>query len=897
MEYSHLDDTEFPILRTAAPYALKNTFDYTRWVPNTKIHMVNVLWGGDYSNVVKFSDDATRDAWFDGIEDSYVVTLTSNARIVPDGTIKLPLPYDVAARYNYLYVDIPLATSQGALIQDETENGVRRWYFFVGDISYSAPNTTIVSVTPDVWTNFINGSRIQYMMLQRGHAPVANSDTDTYLANPIENNRYLLAPDVNFDDTSVVRDSTYVPFGNGDKWVCFASTCGYEAMFANIPGAMESGSGTGFTTPTFSDTSDWYGYQLQVNGFGFDQTTGYDSMKAYVDYYLAVAGNEPNGTCTFALPYDEYPGFMEDLHVRCPAFLRTIQALFVVDKAMLVIQTSGSFIGHTVYVVYGATGSVGNYQLSKSMFGYGSDFERFAKLYTYPYARLEVSDNSGKTAEVRIENTGSIGIQRFCSLAFPMLDCRVFLTGINGIGSQSYIWKRINGNEISMSADNGDWDKLMFDLNIPTYSLYMDGATAYKLDSYSTWQNDREQALANYHNSVRSANAAYTNGVASAANARAVAVNSANTALTNADASAATTQTNTNNAAQCAYDNVGLSMTANTANTSAADQYATVISNSEGVNSQTNTGLANRLSQQTTDQDNQTTAATTKVSGIGGMFASGFQGAASGGLLGAAAGVLAAGASWAAATDNATITIQANEAVLSATTSTNVSINSNNVTLASRNTQNQVLLRDAQTTNTNTCLDGQRSNNKSTANTNAANLYGTQTANASRTNSTAVSNADSTQSTSNANSTRSRQVSVLNAQESLIASQDASSAALSNASRRTPIKLTDSDANVNFWFGQNGVQFRLRTQSDSAIAQTAAQFARYGYALNQIWDVNASGLNLMRHFTYWKATDVWVDVRNVATSEVGDMLSDMFQNGVTVWSNPNEIGKVSVYDN
>ena len=146
MDFSHLDDTKFPNLETASPYALKNTFDYTRWVPNTKVHLVNVLWNSEYSNVVKFNDDAARDEWFDGISDSYTLTLTSNARIVPDGTIKLPLPYDVAARYNYLYIDIPLATSREQLIQNENDSGVRRWYFFVGDVYYSAPNTTIVTL-------------------------------------------------------------------------------------------------------------------------------------------------------------------------------------------------------------------------------------------------------------------------------------------------------------------------------------------------------------------------------------------------------------------------------------------------------------------------------------------------------------------------------------------------------------------------------------------------------------------------------------------------------------------------------------------------------------------------------------------------------------------------------
>jgi hypothetical protein len=74
-------------------------------------------------------------------------------------------------------------------------------------------------------------------------------------------------------------------------------------------------------------------------------------------------------------------------------------------------------------------------------------------------------------------------------------------------------------------------------------------------------------------------------------------------------------------------------------------------------------------------------------------------------------------------------------------------------------------------------------------------------------------------------------------------------------------------------------------------------FARYGYALNQNWDVANSGLKLMRHFTYWKCTDIWVDDRKSSNNVVQNFITKMFLQGVTVWNNPNEIGRVNIYDN
>ena len=94
-----------------------------------------------------------------------------------------------------------------------------------------------------------------------------------------------------------------------------------------------------------------------------------------------------------------------------------------------------------------------------------------------------------------------------------------------------------------------------------------------------------------------------------------------------------------------------------------------------------------------------------------------------------------------------------------------------------------------------------------------------------------------------------------------------------------------------------GVQIKVKTQSDSAIRQTGDIFARFGYTLNQIWDVAQSGLKLMNHFTYWKASEIWVDDTESSNNAVNNFIHRMFLNGVTVWNDPTEIGRVNVYDN
>lgn len=938
MDFSRLDDTKFPNLETASPYALKNTFDYTRWVPDTKIHMVNVLWNGDYSNVVKFDDDNARDKWFDSISDSYTLTLKSNARIVPDGTVKLPLPYDVAAKYNYLYVEIPIATSRERLIQNETTDGIRRWYFFVGDVSYSAPNTTIVSLTPDVWTNFICDTNINYMLLERGHAPVAATDTDTYLSNPVENNRYLLAPDVDYDDSNIVRNSKYVPFGSGDKYVCFASTVSASDLSSGATGYIKEGST--FTNPTYSDTSDWYGYQLQVNGYKFGDGKNYTDVKAPVTLGNNPDGMTPTGLEVFAVPASD-TSFLSSVRNQSPAFLRTIKAVFLVDASMIELGSKITFCGHSVYKCVGKSSYSDNiYKLSKDMFGFDSNEQRYAKLYTFPYSSLEVSDNSGKTVEVRIENTGSIGMQVMTSVAYPVLNWRVFLTGINGVGSQSYQWKKLNGDQLSKSMPNGDWDKLTFELGIPTYAIYMDSETAYMLDSYSSSiDNARKRALRDYHNSVRSANSGYVTGkqqadsvqtnskaLASTANTNANA--SADSAKANSDNSANCVKTNTNNQANCNRNNTNSVIATNSANCTVAANQAGAVTGAQNLTAYGDTASKNGLCFSTTQTENETSIATTSTSGLttiqsglisGSMSGAGLGasvgtvggppgaaiGAAVGGLIGATSAAITA----AGAYSNATTIANANSTLTSATINCNDEVTTRDAKNATTITEINVVCARQQTDNNNENLATQRDNNYNTTTTNANNLYNSTVANAQRTHDTTVnnakrdldtanSNADRTHSTAVDNADKSRYVAVLNAKETLETAQDVAKSSVYDASRSAPVQLTQTSGNAENWaFGTNGIQFRLRTQSDSAISQTATQFARFGYALNQMWDVTDSGLTLMKNFTYWKARDIWVDVRNVASSEVGDILSDMFRNGVTVWSDPDKIGKVGIYDN
>lgn len=954
MQFSKLQGS-FPNVNTINTNNYRNKFDYTRWDKGTKITLVNVLWDSDYDNVVKFDSKEDCNKWFNSIDASDSIILETNIPLLPDGTIKVPIPYDTCMLYNYLYIDVPMMPNFDNPVDYENKRDYKRWYFFINDVETIAANTTALNISLDVWTNFIYDTDINYMMLEQGHAPVAFSDTDTYLKNPINNNKYLLAPDVNFDNSSIVKDSKFIPFGNGEKYVCFACTVNKEQIINGSFGTVKAGSK--FAKPTYSDTSDWYGKQLQVNNYSFGNGRNYSDLKTPVSMHNSVDNMTLNGTNVFAVKASDKT-FLSDIAKNIPTFLRSIKAVFIVDENMITLGDKFTFCKHDMYSCSNVRKNLGNYNLTKEMFGFDEKEQRFAKLFTYPYSYIEFSDNNGKDIEIHIEETGSIGINMLTNIAFPVLDCRMFLTGINGVGSNKYSWKRLDGSESDESIDYGDWGKYTIKLGIPTYAIYMDCETAWYIDEYNnSIEFAREKALTGYHNSVRSANLGYYNATTSADNAYNVASKTAKTAKTNeenlastansnsvdlagtvktnADNVAYTVKSNSNNVANCAYNNIDATIACNNSNTQIAILAANRITQLKNTQADADTADKNGCSKATTKIENETTTSTTNNSNDASIVHGAAQGALSGasmgialGPAGSAAGAVTMGVAGGAlaainargAESNASIMVNANTNATDAITGMNRLVTNRAMTTASSVTKQSNDNSSVQNKNNNECLAKQRDNNYNTATTNAANNYNTDIGNnartyntsvgnanrtyntvignASRTCDTAISNAASTKNTSYGNALRTDDIAIINAKEVLENTQDGVMYSMLAASKRNPIQLTQASGNAEMYsYGINGIQFRLRTQSESAIKQTVAQFARFGYNLNQIWNVKDTGLNLMETFTYWKASDIWIDIRKAATFGIENALKNIFKNGVTVWKSPDLIGKVDIYAN
>ena len=895
MEFPHLNDTQYPNLDNVNVYQHKVVFDYKRWEINTTINLVNVIWDSDFVNVVKFKNNDERDKYFDNLEDTYTQRLDTMCRIVPDNSIKLPIPYDVMAQYNYLYIDLPVATSSGEMIDYERINGVRRWYFFIDDLQQLAPNTTLAILKPDTWTNFINDVDITYMMLEKGHAPVSVSDTETYLNNPVENNKYLLAPDVNFDSPEITQNSYFYPFGNGRKYVCFSSTISPDNMNPSALGRVNDDNSYQFGNITYTDLPPRYGYQLQVNGFGIGNGKDYSNVRT------PTTNNDGNGylynNCvSYCIEAENATDFFNHMVERYPSFFSTILACFVVSSDMIELGRTHAFDGYYIHEL-----EARKFTLEKALhftqddFNFPEEYRRFAKLYTFPYSVAEVSDNLGHVSQIKIEETGTISVHAMSSLIYPYIDAKVYLLGIGGEGGGKFKWRNMNNSSEDFEYHNEDWFKYCFDMDIPTYALYVDGETQYMLGNFNrSVKNAINQALVNYHNSARQANTANAN-----------AIDSNNMVRSNLYDSTANSRTVTANNNALDTSNTNITETLNTANTLLAQDYSQRITSNSNYFAAEITDIENNFIEVSSVMQAETSIATTTTNNVGQTVS---------GVMSAMAQTVGGAATLATSKDVGGGISQIASGIAGAVSTAadaivNVSnmVSATNLTLA---TANKVQDRNSQTVGTRAVessnyhiitTDYKRdvnTNNNEAMQSQHANSRNTNTANTTSTTNMLEGNADRTRNVGNANSDYTHEVAILNAKEILENAARTGKADIDDARNSQPTAIGNyggdytSDA-----YAFKGIQIRVKTQTDSAIAQTASTFARYGYALNQIWDVRKSGLTLMKHFTYWKSADTWIDDKNSTTDNVHGTIEDIFNKGVTVWSNPDSIGKVSVYDN
>lgn len=849
MDFPHLQNaTAFPDTDTRVYGQYRNVFDYNVWTPNTVIKLCRVNWYDDYHDVVKFPDDIARDTWFDKL-DGETVKLTTNmyiARADTDG-IKLPIPYMTAQQYNYIVVDFSHDIINTPYQKTDVQT---RYHFFVTAVRAEAPNTTTCMLTRDVWTDYINRTTINGLLLSRGHAPLTETTPQELLKNPRANCRDFTLPDVDYGNAaSNIRKSTPVNLQNGARYICVAATFSPEQLqtMSNMRGSNITDS-----DPTYTNNDG------MVTGFAWGAGNIYTSNVAGAGTsYHSVDNLTASNVTMYALESSKISGdYFDTLFAYYPHIMSQITAVFVATANMMQVNSSVSVNGIEWHAVSGARTKISDINLTINDFGYANEYAQITRLYLAPYAHLEISDNIGNKTRVEIADCGHLSVQTITSLSYPILRQIAWLDGIGSDGDTAISIDAINGASITADVPNADVLKTIISHDIPTYALQRRAIDAHRADAYNRdVAQARENAIISYENGARSANVALSNTNRSNANSI------ANTNLTNALNSTVTA--NSNAASNEIYKNnvTQQNLLLNASNTkidemnTAALDLTTQLVNTEIAASAIGTVTAAIGAIGTAATGIAVTAATGGAAAP--MVAAGLGAAGNIGLSGAS---FAAGASKTAA--EAAFKQSYNDAA--AFTAKKYNGQANSVSIAMAGTQNI----QSTTLNTN--------------NTNASNATNS---------SVAANNAN----TSNANASASRNQSVDNAKRVMINTRSNVSMAwrdlLNHAAQ--PVGAYGGD-NFRQAAGLDTMTLKIVTEDNGAIAAAGDYMLRYGIASNKLY--SRPSLTPCKHFAYWQSTDIWV-ICPFAQNEQLQTIRDIFGAGVTIWNRPEEVGGDFAYDN
>lgn len=874
-KFPHLQNaTGFPGDNERVYSQYPNSFDYTRWTSKTTLKPCNVRWTAGDANRVKWDTDIERDAWFDQLTgDAY--ELDSGLNVIPGESVRLPIPYQALQYANYLAVSIPDMPGDGEQLDYSTRH-VGRLYYFILDTRRINATVTECVLELDYWTTYINSVDIPRIMVEQGHVAQAYETVETYLMDPIHNNRGLTAPEPDAPAAPVMTASNrFVPLATGEMWLLLAVKCTYTQFTKLTP----VGDTLSDTPPVYADTGDYWGHQYQVTGYEWGGVPNLNDVSAPNATGISADTIRPNGYTIIGLKTaDAYAhDFFGQLTTRLPQAYNLIEACYVVPRNMINPVSGTKLLGFDVYRINpAATGLLADIDLQPSAFGYPSEYAGLAKLYTAPYAWLSITDENNNGSVIRVEDTTSnLAVMRRVSLSYPYLSAQTFLTGVSGNGKTEYTWTDLTNTPHTTDMPDSAYHALSTH-DIPLYTLMIDSAVKYVNDNDSSVRvQARENALNAYHTSVRGTNTGNANANANA-----------ETNLANTQASTANSVANTKLQTDTATNNTNLSNTASTDITTLNNNKL----DADVVTSNFKLGADKSVDKLVTTaayDANVDSAVLSNVSSAvntiaGAAISLATAPATAGGSLAVGAAVAGAGVSVGLSGYNTSVTLSNKETVYNANLEA-VESKANNAITTNRTLTTRAMTLATDVTN--------RSNTLNTALTNAnnklatdvtANNVNTGNANAARSRDTAV-----------ANNQRQRDAGIFGAQTALEQAQDVYAAKLRDLRRAAPVTITASqgDALPDIW-GVRGLQVRVMTQSPDVIRRCGDAFLQYGYTLRQ--NVETPTLLIKSKFTYWRG-DALVYATSAPARAV-NIIRDMFEAGVTVWRDPDTIGS-SIYNN
>lgn len=807
---------EYPELPTTPPQTWQNDFDYSRWRPTAKVHLLNTPWDTSevkvdqqvivgQTDVVKFENDEKRDEWFNAQDELVFEIMTRKFR---QSYIELPIPFDVAITYNYIWVEYDIATSGNEKIEYETEDGIRKYFYFVRDISdeHAAPNCTRFILLPDYWTTYINHIDFKSCFLERGHYPVSKISADEYLENPIEKTRYLLTEDV--ENGSLLKIDNVANVILNENMICLVAFA-FGAAGKNWSGKHE----------IFTDDYD-YKWNLP-------------------EYILNLEDGVPNYQI-LAFEPEQLAGFLQMCFDRFINAKECIKAVYYIDKRFI---TLGAKVDLDLYTAHRVTGAknvmLSGVKLNKEQFNYPDEYSQLAKLYTSPYSLIEISDfANGKTFTVGTQGvTSKLDVEILTSIVFNSVEQTARIIGAGNSGNGITLkFAPSNESELKSYVEQGRANTLSFKFDIPCFSVQM--SAYYNNLAHVRWDNAFNRDHQDYIRDKKGLQGwtAYQNLVTN------MNTQTANTTRTNAQRAAVNTVNNTKLENDKEADMIY------------SRQVENINNDYTSASAVVNNGVAVQDMQLTSDAGLTQDRWSLNILG--------------------AVGDHRVQAKY--LTDQQQLTCYSNSASATLTVTT-----TSGVAAASRDNVREKT-NDAITANDK--INGAEGLiNKWNTAINANNVNANYTT-AHRANKINYGTEDS--------STKS------DWQNGLVGADYLQGMKQIEYNEKSPsaspmLNFGQNDNAAKYMTTPNGLKFSILTMGDGDIARVGDEFLRFGYTLGQY--INIDDFNVMQKFSYWKCS--FIKANYSIPDAYVDRIKLLLMTGVTIWRNPDDILRTSIYDN
>ena len=95
--------------------------------------------------------------------------------------------------------------------------------------------------------------------------------------------------------------------------------------------------------------------------------------------------------------------------------------------------------------------------------------------------------------------------------------------------------------------------------------------------------------------------------------------------------------------------------------------------------------------------------------------------------------------------------------------------------------------------------------------------------------------------------------------------------------------------------GGINLRYQVKTMSSGIMSMVGDYFLRYGIAIHRFIQM-PERLNCMTRFSYWRLSEAYI-IDSDGDESSRDTLRGIMQKGVTIWDEPESIGRTSLYDN